>query len=199
MRGVPFAKRLLTVAAAAALFAGCHGAGGVGSPIAIPAIRPAPDKAANGPLSRTTLGKIKHIVIVIQENRTVENLFYGYPNAKTVKFGHGSNGQKILIQQVSLATTWDLEHNANSFFRSCNGTGTIPGTQCQMNGFDKILWYCGHGGSEPSCPIKYPPYGYVPHEQIQPYFDMAHQYVFAAQMFASDFDLSSFKIGRAHV
>jgi phospholipase C len=192
MRGDLFAKRLLTVAAAPALIVGCRGAGGVGSPVAIPAVGLTRDASAIGPLARNTLGQIKHIVIVIQENRTVENLFYGYPNAKTVKFGHGSNGQKILIQQVSLATTWDLEHNANSFFRSCNGTGPIPGTKCRMNGFDKIVWYCGHGGSEPLCPIKYPPYGYVPHEQIQPYLDMAHQYVFAAQMFASDFDLSSF-------
>jgi phospholipase C len=65
-----------------------------------------------------------------------------------------------------------------------------------MNGFDyepnhKLKWFCGHAG-EPKCPIKYPPYSYVPHDEILPYLDMAQQYVLAAQMFASNFDMSSF-------
>jgi phospholipase C len=35
-------------------------------------------------------------------------------------------------------------------------------------------------------------YAYVPHDQIQPYFDIAKQYVLAAKMFASNFDMSTF-------
>jgi phospholipase C len=184
-------SRPVAIAVAALLIVGCRGAGGAGSP-AIPIAGLQRYESANEPLHPGKIDKIKHIVVVIQENRSVENLFYGYPNAKTVKFGYGHLGQKIAMQPVNLAESWDLEHNANSFFESCNGTGKVPGTKCQMNGFDKIEWGCRQRGPGPKCPDKYPPYSYVPHAQILPYLDMAHQYVFAAQMFASNFDMSSF-------
>jgi phospholipase C len=180
----------VAIAVAALLIAGCRGAGGASSSPVLPVTYL--QRAQTTIIPDKTKHKIQHIVVLIQENRTVENLFYGYPGAMTVKDGYGSKGQKIQIKPVPLAENWDLEHNANSFFASCNGTGKIPGTKCRMNGFDKIIWYCGHGGGEPKCPIKYPPYGYVPHSEILPYFDMANQYVLAAQMYASDFELSSF-------
>jgi phospholipase C len=61
-----------------------------------------------------------------------------------------------------------------------------------MNGFDKEQWNCTPPGPGPPCPNKDPPYSYVPQDETQPYFDMAHQYVLADEMFASDFDTSSF-------
>ena len=44
------------------------------------------------------------------------------------------------------------------------------------------------------CPkkSKYLAYSYVPHTETKPYFDMAHQYVLGDEMYASDFDISSF-------
>ena len=43
------------------------------------------------PLAATTaskpIDKIQHVVIVIQENRSFNNLFYGFPGAKTVTSG----------------------------------------------------------------------------------------------------------------
>ena len=111
------------------------------------------------------IDKIQHVVIIVQENRSFNNLFYGYPGAKTSKYGKISTGKQILIQPVSISTKWDLEHNSGGFIRSCNGTGTIPGTNCRMNGFDKQTWSCDQPGKA-KCPIKYPPYAYVPHDQI---------------------------------
>ncbi len=63
-----------------------------------------------------------------------------------------------------------------------------------MNGFDQELWTCRQTRSpgHPKCPDEYPPYSYVPQDQVQPYFDMAKQYVLADKFFASDFDISSF-------
>jgi phospholipase C len=47
-------------------------------------------------------------------------------------------------------------------------------------------------GCDGHCPIKHPQYGYVPRSQIKPYWTMANQYVFADEMYASNFDASSF-------
>ena len=60
-----------------------------------------------------------------------------------------------------------------------------------MNGFDNETWGCVASG-EPKCPKANPPYSYVPQKQTLPYFSMAKQYVLADEMYASDFDISSF-------
>ncbi|MBV8067091.1 MAG: hypothetical protein JO113_03860 [Candidatus Eremiobacteraeota bacterium] len=70
---------------------------------------------------------------------------------------------------------------------ACDGAGKIPGTDCQMNGFNKEWVGCGG-----SCPYPDSMYAYVPHAETKPYFDMASQYVLANQMYASNFDASSF-------
>ena len=136
-------------------------------------------------------GKIKHIVIVVQENRSFNNLFYGFPGAKTAKYGYDTKNQKIKILPVGLETTWDIDHSSSSFFAACNGTGSIPGTDCRMNGFNLEAVGCGHGiGGR--CPNKHPQYSYVPSSETKPYFDIGAQYVLADEMFASNFDGSSF-------
>ncbi|MBV8198059.1 MAG: hypothetical protein JO263_07985 [Candidatus Eremiobacteraeota bacterium] len=164
--------------------------GGNGSLLAQPALSGSFDPGA-GPDVKVSK-HIKHVIIIIQENRSFNNLFAGYPGATTSLFGKNSKNKKIALQPVPLETTWDLEHNSVGFFKSCNGTGKIPGTDCQMNGFDLQTWNCGLAG-HPKCPNKNPPYSYVPHSEIKPYFNMARQYVLADQMFASDFDTSSFE------
>jgi phospholipase C len=135
--------------------------------------------------------KIQHVVVVIQENRSVDNLFQGFPGANTQSYGYDSSGEKIKLGQIPLETTWDVDHNSTAFFEACNGKGSYPGTDCQMNGFDKEYVGCGHA-SYPPCPIKHPQYAYVPHSETKLYFEMAQQYVLADHMFASNFDESSF-------
>jgi phospholipase C len=56
-----------------------------------------------------------------------------------------------------------------------------------MNGFNNEETGCSYG-----CPYAHPQYGYVPHSETKPYFDLGHQYVLADQMYASNFDASSF-------
>jgi len=41
-------------------------------------------------LNGTGAGKITHIVYIVQENRSFNNLFYEYPGAYTVKEGANS-------------------------------------------------------------------------------------------------------------
>jgi phospholipase C len=135
-------------------------------------------------------GKIQHVVVVIQENRSFNDLFYKFPGATTTTYGYDSNGNKVTLNPISLATNWDLEHDSWGFEAACNGKGSIPGTDCQMNGFNNESVGCG--GSSNPCPYPEPMYGYVPHSDTKPYFDMGHQYVVADQMYASNFDASSF-------
>jgi phospholipase C len=138
-----------------------------------------------------SISKIQHVVIVIQENRSFDNLFQGFPGANTQSYGYVSSGKKITLGQIPLETTWDLGHSSAAFFAACNGTGSYPGTDCRMNGFNNEYVGCGHG-NYPACPIEYPPYAYVPPAETKPYFAMAEQYVLGDEMFASDFDESSF-------
>ena len=191
MLRIRHALRTLSAGVVLFAFAACGGAG-VTTPTLGPAGAPQTSlEMMHGIRHRATSGKISHIVIIVQENRSFNNLFYGFPGAKTAKYGYDTHGNKIALQPIGLETTWDLDHSSNAFFEGCNGTGSFPGTDCQMNGFDQEYWGCGKSGAPP-CPNKNPPYSYVPHSETKPYFEMAKQYVLADQMFASNFDESSF-------
>jgi phospholipase C len=135
-------------------------------------------------LSSTGAGKITHIVYIVQENRSFNDLFQGYPGAYTVPTGKLSNGKSVALTPVSLATQYDIDHSAEAMFAACNGTGKLPGTKCRMNGFDKEYTE----NAPPS--LKYPEYVYVPHSESKPYFDMAHEGVLADHMFQSHLDES---------
>jgi phospholipase C len=184
MRCVPSAIRVLPLALVALFFSACNGGGGVSS-------FPPTAQALAGIARHSSSSKIQHIVIVVQENRSFNNLFYGFPGAHTAKFGYDSNGNKITLQPVGLETTWDIDHSSNSFFAACNGLGSYPGTDCQMNGFNNEYVGCGHSG-QPKCPNANPTYSYVPSTETKPYFFMGKHYVLADEMYASNFDASSF-------
>jgi len=126
-------------------------------------------------------GKITHVIYVVQENRSFDNPFQGYPGADTVSQGQNSSGQTITLQPVSLSRVYQIDHSANAMFEACNGTGSVPGTKCRMNGFDLEESY---GGPQN------PQYVYVPHSESQPYFDMAHEWVVGDRMFQSHLDES---------
>ena len=170
--------RTLTIAALALVVSACNATGAL----------PVGSQGPQGPLrGHAQSGKIQHVVIIVQENRSFNDLFYGFPGARTATYGYDTNGNKITLQPVPLETTWDIEHDSHGFEAACNGTGSIPGTDCKMNGFDHESWGC-----RGNCPNQNPPYSYVPHEETKPYFAMGKQYVLADQMYASNFDASSF-------
>jgi phospholipase C len=120
----------------------------------------------------------------MQENRSFDNLFQGYPGADTSPTGQDSHGRTIRLAPISFTAGYDIDHSSAGFFAACNGTAAIRGTHCRMNGFNNEVLSCYR-----SCPPN-PQYGYVPHEQTRVYFAMAHQYVLADRMFASNIDLS---------
>ncbi|MFY9738062.1 MAG: hypothetical protein WAK11_03320, partial [Candidatus Cybelea sp.] len=77
---------------------------------------PAP---AGGDLTRTLgagTGKIRHVVYIVQENRSFNDLFMGYPGAETVTSGKDSLGETVPLQPVSLTTSYEIDHSANAMF-----------------------------------------------------------------------------------
>ena len=163
------------VAAACALSACSYGA---------PALTPTDAAQALGALRATGAGKIRHIVYIVQENRSFNDLFEGYPGAYTVSSGKDSKGRTVVLRPVSLAWRYEIDHSAKAMFADCDGTGKLPGTKCAMDGFNHEQTY----GGPPD--IKYPMYVYAPHRETKPYFDMAHEWVLADRMFQSQLDES---------
>ena len=53
---------------------------------------------------------IKHIIIVLQENRTFDNLFHGYPGADYAKVGYNHKGKAVQLFELPLMTPWDPSH-----------------------------------------------------------------------------------------
>ncbi len=90
--------------------------------------------------------KIQHVIIIMQENRSFDNLFYKYPGANTATSGLTSSGQRIELKPISLKANYELDHTSADFFAACNGYPV--GQNCAMNGFNNE----GVAGSTVTCP-----------------------------------------------
>jgi phospholipase C len=177
MRILGLIRFALSACAAAAMLGGCS-LGSQGRQDALPYMQ---SGNAIRMLDGTGAGKIEHVVYIVQENRSFNNLFYGYPGAYTVTEGKDSTGRTIKLRPSKLGADYDIDHSVEAMIQACNGTGKLPGTDCRMNGFDRE----GNDGG-----FKDAQYVYVPHEgaladrMFQSQLDesfVAHQYVIAAQ------------------
>lgn len=117
---------------------------------------------------------ISHVFVIVQENRTVDNLFNGFPGANTVKFGF-SGDRKVVLQSSQIATH-DQRHNLAAFLKDTQCT--VRRNSCKMNGFAKP-----HGSSPGA-------YAFVDSRYTKPYFAMAEQYAFGDNTFPSNLDAS---------
>jgi phospholipase C len=181
-----FKRLLLSLTLAAAAVAASAGSSGA-MPQAFrgdPALRPMVTGIPRLPLrlpAKKSHGKIKHVVIIMQENRSFDDLFQGYPGANTQSYGYDSRNDKVTLAPIPLEAPYDLNHDFDSFITDCNGTGSIPGTNCKNNGFNNEYTGCGRSCVDPQ-------YGYVPASETTTYFDMAGQYVLADNMYTSQAD-----------
>jgi phospholipase C len=122
-------------------------------------------------------GKIKHVVIIYQENRSVDNLFNGLPGADTQTWGLDHNGHRVNLQQISESAPYDISHTHNAF--------KVEFDNGKLDGFDRVVVTgCGKGGHCP--PTNRRAYGIVPRSESQPYFDMARQFGFGDRMFQTN-------------
>jgi len=129
---------------------------------------------ACGGSSPATQGKIKHVVIIFQENRTPDNLFHGLPNADIANTGVNSQGQTIPLAPIALANRYDLGHRHHDF--------VLMYDNGKMDGADKIQ-ACTPGSS--GCPPN-PQFQYVTPSDVAPYFQLAQQYTFGDRMFQTN-------------
>ena len=124
-----------------------------------------------------TSSPIAHIVVIIQENRTVDNLFNGFPGADTVTTGQNVYGQSVPLRPTLLTAPYDMGHRHGSWLLDYN--------HAQMNGFSTESLDCY--AKPKQCPqSEVAAYGYVPEGEIQPYWDMAEQYTFADELFQTN-------------
>ncbi|MBV8197648.1 MAG: hypothetical protein JO263_05915 [Candidatus Eremiobacteraeota bacterium] len=123
-------------------------------------------------------GKITHVVVVVQENRTTDNLFNGLPGAQTVHAGLDSTGDAVKLLPEGLTAPYDVDHEHAAF--------VVAFDNGKLDGFNLERSKCTQRHQH-QCPAAFSrAYAYVPHKEIKPYFDMAEKYVFADHMFQTN-------------
>ncbi|MBV8637002.1 MAG: hypothetical protein JO322_02895 [Candidatus Eremiobacteraeota bacterium] len=118
---------------------------------------------------RTLHERIKHVVIIIQENRSVDNLFNGFPGADTVQQGLTKDG-RIPLHAVDLDYPADVDHQHRAFEEQYDDG--------KMDGWEETF----------TSPRQDPdfPYAFVPQREVEPYWDMAERYSFGDRFFQSN-------------
>lgn len=169
--------RLLVVV----LLAGCGGGGGITSTPPAAPMSAGPLTIGAIPMSAAR-GKISHVVVIVQENRSFDNVFNGFPGADTVTSGKTSSGATIPLKPVSFQETYDISHNEADFLKSYNGGA--------MNGFDREVTGGIGGTSGPSDAPPNPEYAYLPNSETAQYFALAKAYTLADRFFPSQIDSS---------
>jgi phospholipase C len=127
-------------------------------------------------------GKISHVVVIVQENRSFDNMFNGFPGADTVTSGQISSGAIVPLHPVPLAESYDLSHEENDFIHSFNGG--------RMNGFDQGSVATVGGSPNPIGAPPLPQYAFVDAAETEAYFALAKKYVLADRFFPSQIDSS---------
>jgi phospholipase C len=113
---------------------------------------------------------IQHVVIIVEENRSVDDLFQFFPGANTQSYGYNHSHQRVSLQSESLNANFDLAHTHAAF-----NTEYASG---QLDGFDEEICKgtCPHNAA----------YDYVPQSQVQEYYTLGEQYTFADNFYETD-------------
>ncbi|HTZ89070.1 MAG TPA: alkaline phosphatase family protein [Alloacidobacterium sp.] len=111
--------------------------------------------------------QIQHVVVIVQENRSFDNLFSGFPGADSATTGI-SYGQTVPLNSVPLEFGIDVDHSHPGWWADWDNG--------KNDGFAHASSY----------PMPYYPYAYVPQSEIVQYWTLAAQYVLADRMFQSN-------------
>jgi len=132
------------------------------------------------PSSAAQTVKFKHVVVILQENRTPDNIFGSNPNFEPgvdlATSGLTSKGETIPLTPIPWKTCFDLNHSLLAFKTAYN--------KGKMDGADKNTTQPAAGCVVPPLPQ----YRYVDNStgQVQPYFDIAKQYGWANRNFQTN-------------
>jgi len=121
-----------------------------------------------------------HIVIIVQENRSTDNLFGSNPTFEPgvdiATYGINSKGAHIHLTAEPLASCYDIPHTHQAFVNMY--------AQGAMNGAD-----LNSPSSRAGCKVPASPqFKFADNStgDLQPYFDLAEQYGFANRMFQTN-------------
>jgi phospholipase C len=158
---------LLVALTSVAILSACGG-----SPGAAPNTLTARADASPSPESGT--GDITHVVLIVQENRSFDNLFAKFPGADGATTGK-MKSKVIKLRKAGLLEACDFGHLRKAYRADYNNGA--------MNGF----W---SEGQRPPCYGKAgrAPYQFVDPSQIAPYWAIAGEYVLADHMFQTTGD-----------
>jgi phospholipase C len=137
-------------------------------------------------------GKIKHIVFVIQENRTFDNIFGGprpFSGADAARSGKTIDGARIPLQKIDLGTltgTQDPNNYHREWLWACNPPPGQPPFEvgepspCKMDGFN--IAASPHPNYTPPASTS-TIYSYVDYDQTEPYWSIARQFTLGDHFF----------------
>jgi phospholipase C len=156
----------VSLAAAGALLLNANGCGGGSTAVPPPLV------------------KIQHVIVIVQENRTPDNLFHDpvliARGADIASSGLDSSGNQVPLTPTPLGINYDLGHSHGDFVVMCD-LNPVTGV-CKMDGAQYTAIVCDVG----SCPASYPQFKYVQASDVGPYFQMAEQYTFGDRMFQTN-------------
>jgi phospholipase C len=136
------------------------------------ALPPAAIEPSDQTSARTPLGRyIKHVVIVIQENRSFDNLFDGFPGADTQSWGYMSTGAQVALQPIPFEVR-DMAH----YF----ATGVMDYDNGKMDEFNL-------NPTTGANTIGQFAYSYLERNEVAPYWTLGKRYVLADHMFPTMF------------
>jgi phospholipase C len=157
---------------------------------------------------------INHVIVIDQENRSVDNLFgSNSPNNQFYLPGLdvSTTGQAYTIvkkkknvfsvQSISIPLAsdlgkgdssaeydYDIGHDHLVWQIECDAPSKIdPSNMCAMDGFNRVKPKCDTGTAASGCPgTAYPAYSYVQYQDVAPYFQIASQYGYANYFFQTN-------------
>jgi phospholipase C len=144
----------------AAILSGCAGTTNPSAPLqsfsSVRAVKPHATQA------------IQNIIVVLQQDRSFDNLFAGYPGADAPTSGKTHDGKQVTLRSISLKTTPECASSTNgSNFKTIYNDG-------KMNGWDLT------DPKDPLCP-----YTRVARGDVAPYWQLARHYALGDHLFAS--------------
>src|SRR5580704_2367156 len=118
---------------------------------------------------RTGSNPIQHVVVIVQENRTVDNIFNGFPGADTAQSGIDAQGHQHQLRSISFATTCGPSHSHGQFVTEFNNGAN--------NGWAQASVGCSGSSSLPDGV-----YAFVNRAETAAYWNAASNYALADEV-----------------
>jgi phospholipase C len=136
---------------------------------------------------------IQHVFVIIQENRSFNNLFAGFPGADTSMTGEEwfpSGMLQVNLSSVRMKDTQDIDHCWYDAAAAVYGPSPLPSPSNSatkpMDGFNyEYLSGCAPPGASSNTAGNIP-YAYVNQNDIKPYWDIANNWVLAANFYPTE-------------